>query len=176
MNHEQLIRQNGILLKFINVENRTYEICYCAVENNPKAIKYVPAHLVDDAILELVFDAGESFIKHIPRIVLSEFAYQTIKYQYPHIAIEMGIAPMIYDGAEERQYIDNDYFDCLFNQGEGLLMLIPTEFFNNYAIGRIKAAYPKLACDLDLLDVVLDAESTQTYMYALQIIAEEANS
>lgn len=176
MNHEEFIRQNGILLKFIKAKYRSYEICYCAVENNPKAIKYVPQHLVDDAILDLVFDAGENFIKYIPRIFLSEFAYQTIKYQYPHIAIEMGIAPMIYDGAEERQYIDNDYFDSLFDQGKSLLKLIPTDFLNNYAIGRIKAAYPQLACDMDLVDVVLDIESTQTYMYALQIIAEEANS
>lgn len=173
MKHEELIRQNGILLNFVKPEFRTYELCYCAVENNAKAIKYVPAEHIDDAILEMVFDAGEQFIRMVPKSSLTDCAMNTIKYQYPHIAIDMGIAPMIIDGCDEREYIRNDYFDCLFSQGESVLMCLPTEYLNKYAVNKIKAAYPKLACDMDLLDIVLDEESLATYHHALRIISDD---
>lgn len=176
MNHEDLIRQNGILLKFLLPENRTYEICYVAVENNPKAIKYVPIHQVDDAIMDMVFEAGESFIRLIPRELLTEYASATIKHQYPDIAIQMGIAPFIVDGSEEREYLEDSYFDCLFNSGQHVLERIPVEFLNKYAVKKIKDSYPKLACEMDLYDVVLDDESMKTYNQALQIIFEEAKN
>ncbi|MCK4083750.1 hypothetical protein HCY52_07965 [Acinetobacter radioresistens] len=175
MKYEDLIREDGILLKFINREGRSYELCLVAVENNPKAIRYVPPEIVDDAILELVFDAGESYIKMIPQESMTDYAITTIKYQYPHIAIEKGIAPLISDGGAEREYLDDDYFDCLFNQGDKVLLNLPTEYLTPYAVEKIKATYPKLACDMDLMDVVLDQESLQTYYHALDIINGEVS-
>lgn len=175
MKYEDLIREDGILLKFVMREGRSYELCLSAVENNPKAIRYVPSEVVDDAMLEMVFDAGEPYIKMIPQESMTEYAITTIKYQYPHIAIEKGIAPLILDGGAEREYLDDEYFDCLFNQGEKVLLHLPTEYLTQYAVDKIKATYPKLACDMDLMEVVLDQESLQTYYHALSIINDEVS-
>lgn len=170
MKHKNLINEDGILLKFINRAERSYDLCYMAVEKNPKAIQFVPAEVVDDSILELVFNAGEKFIKLIPAELLTGYARETIKYEYPHIALNFGLVPMILDGGAEREYVDETYFNFLLKRGEKYVAQLPVELLTPGSVHKLKDVYPSLAVMLGLCEVFLDEESMETYHRALQII------
>lgn len=89
MDRMELLRKNGIFLKFIKAEMRDYVMCATAVYSNPVAIKYIPQEHIDDEIMEHVILAGEKYVDLIPTEYLSEYHLHLIGNLYPYANVLM---------------------------------------------------------------------------------------
>lgn len=89
MDRINLLRKNGIFLKFIKPELRDYVMCATAVYSNPVAIKYIPAEHIDDEIMEHVINAGEKYVDLIPTEFLSDYHLYLIRSIYPYAKVLM---------------------------------------------------------------------------------------
>lgn len=89
MDRINLLKRNGIFLKFIKAEMRDYVMCATAVYSNPVAIKYIPPEHIDDEIMEHVINAGEKYVDLIPTEYLSEYHLYLIRSLYPYAKVLM---------------------------------------------------------------------------------------
>lgn len=158
---------NGILLGQIDEKDRSYALCFDAILNNPKAIKYVPHNVVDDEMLDVIFNAGEKYIRIIPKAILTSYAISKIKFQYPDIGIEMGLVPLC-DG-----HIDTNFLNFLLINGEQYLGRLKPEFFTDHAIEVIKLSYPSYAIEHNLFkehEMMLIGQYKEAYLKAKKIV------
>lgn len=89
MDRINLLKRNGIFLKFIKADMRDYVMCATAVYSNPVAIKYIPPEHIDDEIMEHVIHAGEKYVDLIPTEYLSEYHLYLIRSLYPYAKVLM---------------------------------------------------------------------------------------
>lgn len=89
MTSMQIVRNDGLQLGEIPIEQRDYALCATAVFSNPKSIRFVPLTLIDDLLLEHVISAGSHFIADIPAEAISPYADAMIHVMYPHYADEL---------------------------------------------------------------------------------------
>ena len=89
MDRINLLRRNGIFLKFIKADMRDYVMCATAVYSNPVAIKYIPPEHIDDEIMEHVIRSGEKYVDLIPTEYLSEYHFYLIRSLYPYANVLM---------------------------------------------------------------------------------------
>ena len=69
-----LIRQNGVLLQFLEESERDYSICASAIYSNPVAIKFVPV---------------EQYLSLIPQECINDYHIALIHSLYPHAEMFM---------------------------------------------------------------------------------------
>lgn len=84
-----LIRQNGVLLQFLEESERDYSICASAIYSNPVAIKFVPVEHLDDEMLEHVIKSGEQYLSLIPQECINDYHIALIHSLYPHAEMFM---------------------------------------------------------------------------------------